>query len=164
MAKNGDDEMSLSRDELLRPSLQDAAVPKAPYSVQTVLLTAFIGGPLAAIAITALNSARLRRLRDVIPLSVALIAYLGLMLVLMDGEWGTDFRDSLTELAGARGMNYFQRLIALALFGLGYLLHRREQRSADVMGLNRPNGYIGGIACIAGSAFASLAFGLRLVI
>jgi hypothetical protein len=106
----------------------------------------------------------LRRSWDAVPLSIALIGYLGLMLALMDMEWGANFQGSLNELAGARGINYFQRLIALALFGLGYALHRREQRSADVMGLDRPNGFIAGLACIAAGVLASLAFGLRLVI
>jgi hypothetical protein len=149
--------MSLSRDELLQPSLQGAAVPRAPYSVQTAFLTAFFGGPLAAIAITVLNSVRLRRFRDLAPLSIALIAYLGFELASMSTAWGLQFRSGVNELAGARGMTFFHRLIALGLFGIGYALHRREQRSADVMDLERPNGWIAGLACGAGGVIVAIA-------
>jgi hypothetical protein len=142
--------MSFTRDELLRPSLEGSAVAKAPYSTRTTFLTAFFGGPLAAIAITALNSVRLQRvMRDLAPLGAALVAYVGFMLVLTFTDWGTSFLAAITEIAGPRGTAYFDRLIALALFGLGYMLHRREQRSSDLMDLTRPNGWIAGLACIA---------------
>ena len=141
--------MSFTRDELLRPSLTDACVAKAPYSVQTMILTAFVGGPLAAIAITAVNSVRLRRwMRDFVPLLIALAAYIGFNIVLAWTQWGVDFRASLREIAGAGAMSYLYRVIAFTLFGLSYALHRKEQRSAQFMGLDSPNGWIAGIACV----------------
>jgi hypothetical protein len=144
--------MGLSRDELLRPSLTDTTIAKAPYSVQTAFLTSFFGGPLAAIAIVAINSVRLQRLlRDLAPLAITLIAYLAFMLAVAGTEWGMAFRASMDRFAGERSISYLHRVIALVLFGLGYALHRREQRSADLMGLDRPNGWIAGLACIAGS-------------
>ncbi len=144
--------MSLSRDELLRPSLAGRAIAKAPYSVRTAFMTAFFGGPLAAIAITAINSVRLQRWqRDLAPLAIVLIAYVAFLLALVLTNWGLDFRTRLVEIAGPRGESYIERIIALVLFGMGYALHRKEQRSADFMGLQRPNGWVAGIACIAAS-------------
>jgi hypothetical protein len=143
--------MSLSRDELLRPSLGGSRIAKAPYSVRTTFLAAFFGGPFAAVAITALNSLRLQRLgRDALPLTAALIAYLAFLTALMATEWGDALVESVKALAGKQAFAYVDRLIALALFGLGYMLHRKEQRSADFMDMPRPNGWIAGLACIVG--------------
>ena len=151
--------MSLSRDELLRPSLAGAAVARAPYSVRTTFLTAFFGGPLAAIAITAINSVRLQRwARDLVPLAALAAGYIALILGLAWTDWGRNVQDSLDTLAGPRTIIYLHRLIGLALFGLGYAMHRKEQRSADFMGLRRPNGWVAGLACIGGSILFLLVF------
>ena len=150
--------MSFSRDELLRPSLTDTDVAKAPYSVQTVFLTAFLGGPFAALAITAVNSMRLRRLvRDLTPLGIALALFVGFNLVLAWTEWGAGFRAGVREIAGPGALSYVYRLIAFMLFGLSYALHRKEQRSAQFMGLERPNGLIAGIACVVGGIAVQVA-------
>jgi len=58
-------------------------------------------------------------------------------------------RDWLTQTLGQRGIQLFFRLEALAIAGGGYLLHRQEQRTSDLLGLKRPNGWIGGLACLA---------------
>lgn len=124
--------MSISRDELLQPSIGETAVAKAPYTTLTAFLTAFIGGPFAIIALTALNSFRVLRLkRDLI----FLIPALALSLV-------------LAPALGLAGGLLPLRLFALVLFGFGFLLHKREHRTADLMGIKRPNGWIGGLACI----------------
>lgn len=152
--------MSLSRDELLRPSLQGATVAKAPYSVQTMFLTSFFGGPFAALAIIGANAARLQRLpRDLLPLGLALAATAAFLGALHLAGWGTDLRNYLTELAGPSAVSYVARVVGLIIFGMGYALHRAEQRSADFMGLDRPNGWIGGIACILVGTAAAFAFG-----
>jgi hypothetical protein len=153
-AKNGDDGMKLPRDELLHPSLQDATIPKAPYSVYTVFVTSAFGGPLAAIAITALNSYRLRLIRDVAPLSLALITYLAFLAALTDPGWG------LTSWISYRN---FHVLFPAAVLAYGYLSHRLQQRSADVLGLKRPNGWIAGLPCALGGNivfFVLLAYGV----
>jgi hypothetical protein len=141
--------MSFSRDELLRPTLRGTTVVRAPYSVQAGFLTAFFGGPFAAIAMTAVNSVRLHRLtRDLLPLGLMLVAYIGFAAALTLTPWGAELRAQLTVFAGPRAVTYLHRFIGLLLFGLSYALHRKEQRSADLIGLDRPNGWIAGIACI----------------
>lgn len=153
--------MSLSRDELLRPSIGDFPIAKAPYSVRTMFLTSFFGGLFAAIAIIATNSVRLQRWRqDLLPLGLILAASMGFLASVHLTAWGADFRTYLTSLAGPRALPYLTRVIGLAIFGLGYALHRKEHRSADLMGLERPNGWIGGLACLAGGTAAAFAFGL----
>ena len=148
---------SLSRDDLLRPSLQETGVAKVPYSLRVTFLTAFFGGPFAALAITIVNSVRLRRwLRDLAPLGLALAALLAFTLALYWTEWGAGLRASI-DGANKRGIAYLYRVIGLLFFGLGTLLHRKEQRSAELMGLDRPNGWIAGLACLFGGVVLSVA-------
>lgn len=147
--------MSIPRDELLQPSLSLSRTTRAPYSVITTVLTAFFGGPLAIIGITGLNAWRLGRLRrDAIPLLIALAAYLGLVWSLALTEWGTAFQASLLKMIGLKTMFNIYRLVALIMCGLGYLLHRNEQRSANVLGMVRPNGWIAGLIFIVAGIMA----------
>src|SRR5262245_61137626 len=99
--------MGLSREELLRPSLKDVAVASAPYSVQTVFLTSFLGGPFAAIAILGVNSWRLQRLKqDLLPLALMFVAAAGLLGVLHLVDWGVELRNYLTSLGGRSTVSY----------------------------------------------------------
>jgi hypothetical protein len=157
--------MGLSRDELLRPSLTGVSVARAPYSVQTVFMTSFFGGPFAAIAIIGVNSVRLQRLpKDLPVLGAALVAVVGFMAALYLTGWGVDLRNDLTAFAGPRAASYLFRVIGFVIFGIGYTLHRAEQRSADFMGLDRPNGWIGGLACIAGGTAVSFLAGFLIAL
>lgn len=155
--------MSFSRDELLRPSLKGTAIASAPYSVQTTFFAAFFGGPFGAVAIAAINAIRLRRLRRDLPLlALMLAAYIGAMVWLLNTASGAQAIAAMQSFAGSRAVNLLHRAIALAIFGLGYALHAREQRSADVMALDRPNGWIAGLACIFGGIAADVALATLL--
>lgn len=155
--------MSLSREELLQSSLGDRPITRAPYSVRTAFITSFFGGPFAAIGIIGANSVRLQRWRqDLLPLGFILAATAGFFASLHLTAWGEDLGNYLFTLAGQRVVPYLSRVIALAIFGIGYALHRKEQRSADFMGLDRPNGWIGSLACIVGGAAAAFLFSLLI--
>jgi hypothetical protein len=148
--------MNASREGLLQPTLgQNAQPAAAPYSVQATFFTGFFGGPFAAIALIVLNSSRLRRLRQDWPALAACVAG-----VLIAG-WalhGTapavaPLRDWINTAFGERSYRYVYRLVALLIVGAGYLLHRKEQRNTDLMGLERPNGWVaGGLCTLAGVA------------
>ncbi len=56
-------------------------------------------------------------------------------------------REWLSANLGASHQRYAFRFVALAIVGVGYLLHRREQRNADLLGLSRPNGWKAGVLC-----------------
>jgi hypothetical protein len=147
--------MSIPRDELLKPSLSLTHTTRAPYSTTTTFLTAFFGGPLAIIGITGLNAWRLGRLRrDVVPLLIVLVAYLGLVWSLALTEWGTAFQASLLEMIGLKSMFNIYRLVALIMCGMGYLLHRNEQRSAELLGMVRPDNWIAALAFIGAGILA----------
>jgi hypothetical protein len=144
--------MSLSRAELLRPSLSGSdRLRRAPYSHQVVFLGAFFGGPFAAAGLLAVNAWRLDRLRrDAAVLVVVAFAAFTFYASSRPGGLLHGGLQPLVQWLGPRTFVYAERLAALALFGIGAALHRREQRSADLFGLPRPNGWIGGIAAIAG--------------
>lgn len=130
--------------ELLRPSLSgDTRPPKAPYSVMMGFLTAFFGGFFAALAVIAINSARLRRLRRDLPIVLsALAAYLALLFVLVAAGWSAGLDGNMNKPSGM-----LVRALGLAMFGIGYVMHRTEQRAAHVMGLDRPGPWLVGIGC-----------------
>ena len=84
--------MEVSQGSLLQPSLQDVGAARAPYSVKTLFITAFFGGPIAAIAIMTVNAVRLRRLiRDLAPILLALAAYVGSMTAVVATDLGRRF-------------------------------------------------------------------------
>jgi hypothetical protein len=144
---------------LLQPTLTGTAPAAAPYSVQTTFLTGFFGGPFAALAILAMNSFRLRRLaRDAIVWSALLAALAIGGWLLFHSAAGTDVRSWFTGQFGSRTASFSGHALGLVIVGVGYLLHRREQVNADLMGLTRPNGWIGGIGCIVTGMAVSVAF------
>jgi hypothetical protein len=136
------------RDDLLTPSLGDAVMVLAPYSERAVFMTGFFGGPASAIAMIAINSYRLRRLRrDALILAglslavVALVYWLG----------ATASGAQVAAMAGSTarsGTRFLVQAAGLLMVGAGYLMHRREQRNAQLMGLPRPNGWGAAIPCV----------------
>lgn len=145
--------MDASREGLLQPSLDVEARPvAAPYSVQATFFTGFFGGPFAAIALLAVNSLRLRRQgRDWPVLGVCLLGAIFVGWVLHGPSPAFTFiRDWLSSVLGPSSVRYAYRLVALLIVGVGYLMHRREQRNAEIFGLTRPNGWVAGLLCIAG--------------
>lgn len=150
--------MSESRHDLLQPTLaHDRNPSRAPYSVQAIFLTAFFGGPLAAVGILGANAYFLRRLsRDAPALIAMVLASMAAVWVLYGTDGGAPARAWLEATLGSNGRRLVTRFIALMLVGLGYLLHRAEQRNADFLGLKRPNGWIGGLICtvLGGVLFA----------
>jgi len=134
---------------LLQPSLQhDAAIARAPYSQLTVFAAAFLGGPPAVLLVGGLNAWRLQRWpRDLAWLLPGLLLWVGLEAWLLQGDDG--LLTTLSGWFGARTPEVLRRGLALALFGVtALLLHRREHRLADLMGLPRPPGFLPGLVAI----------------
>jgi hypothetical protein len=141
---------SLPRHDLLQPSLGGSArLAAAPYSLGTGMWSAFFGGPLAATALIGINAWRVGRLRrDAVWVVLLAMAYVAWTFFLHATPAGAEARSTLVSWLGSRGPAYCDRFIALMSFAGGMLLHRSEQRSADLFGLKRPNGWIMGVALI----------------
>lgn len=141
--------------ELLRPSLTHVAPRLAPFSLRAQFLTAFLGGPVAAWAITAFNAHRLSRLPRNLPLLIvggaAWVAYLFTWLTptaRAAAPW-------LEPLLASPGLSL--RALALAIFGAAAWLQRREQAACDLMGTKRPNGtLLATLLILAGNALSLL--------
>lgn len=154
-AQGDDNEMPPHLSELLRPSLSRAAPPRSPYSQQTHFLSAFFGGPWAAMAMNLINSWRLGRLpRDAAWLLLGAAAMLGLDAWLLQTASGQALLVQADALVGRNALAIASRALALLLFLLGLLLHRREHQATDLMGLKRPNGLLPGIGLIVGGSVA----------
>ena len=143
--------MPADPSDLLRPSLAHSAPRLSPYSLQALFLTSFFGGPLAALGMLALNARRLGRLRRDVPwLVVALLAYVLLEAVLALSPAGRGFIAQADAWLGRRAIEYLVRALALAVFALGLVMHRREHKAAELMGLTRPSPWLPALALVFG--------------
>jgi hypothetical protein len=151
--------LSGPREDLLQPTLTGNARAAAPYSVQTTFLTGFFGGPFGALAICATNSVRLRRVSKDVTVWVVLLAALALGgWLLFHSPTGADVRAWFTDQFGGRAGRLSGQASGLVIVGIGYLLHRKEQVNADLMGLTRPNGWVAGVLCIVFGIMLSVAY------
>lgn len=151
--------MSGPREDLLQPTLTGTARTAAPYSVQTTFLTGFLGGPFGALAICATNSVRLRRVSKDVAVWAALLAALAVGgWLLFHSTAGAELRSWFSDQFGGRAARFSGQASGLAIVAVGYLLHRKEQLNADLMGLTRPNGWIGGVLCIIFGIMLSVAY------
>lgn len=151
--------MSISRQDLLQPSLTDRArLASAPYSLQTGGLAAFFGGPFAAALMLAINAKRVGRLkRDALWAVAMALLFVGWLFFVYRTAPGLALQAQLVGLLGRNALGVLARLLALLAFLVAAYLHRREQRSADLFGLKRPNGLWLGIALIVLGEVLSMA-------
>lgn len=156
---------SIAREDLLRPSLSDEAtrLARAPYSETASFLASFFGGPLAAIAMLLADARRLGRLGPASVVAVlAVVAYLAALHALVHRLPAVAWLTSPDGVLGSRGGQIGLRLLALAIFGVGYALHRRAQRSARLFALARPNPWPAGLGAVV-LGFAGNALLVRLL-
>ena len=136
--------------DLLQPSLSAHSLRRAPYSHQVCFFSSFFGGSAAALGIAALNAHRTGRLtRDLAWLMPVLLAWLAWEWWWQSTASGQQYDAWLLAQLGQGGPRYAERALALLLFALGTWVQRREHRAADLMGLDRPNGWIAGLLIIA---------------
>ena len=147
----------MADDDLLRPSLSGTSNARALYNSSGFFLAAFFAGPAAAGVYGAAISYRLGRLRQELPVIVALVAACFLVLLVANREGG------LTALAGwlgdkpARAVQLAIRALGLACFGAIYLMHRNQYRAAQVSGVDPLPGWVPGIAAVVVGLSANLA-------
>jgi hypothetical protein len=136
------------RPDLLQPSLGHETTPQPLYSPRANFFVAFFGGPFALIPFSALNSLRLRRLGPDLPLLLGAAALVvGSVYAMLETSAGAAVAAAVgLEGAPQRAFRLVSRGLALALWGVFHLRHRRFQRSAELWG-SRPNPWPAGIAC-----------------
>jgi hypothetical protein len=139
-------------EALLRPSLvAGAAGVRAPYSLQMGMLASFFGGPFAALAVVLINALRLQRLRaEALPLALLAGAALAVEAWLLLDPTPSRALAGLLSTGVSAALRLALRALSLAVFVAGLLLHRQRQRAADLMGLDRPRGFLPGLGLIVG--------------
>lgn len=151
--------MTSINHDLLQPSLQRAAPGRAPYSQTCGFVCAFLGGPSSVLLLAGVNAFRLGRWpRDLAWLLPAFALWIGFEWSLVHTGAGQAALAWSRDMLGSRGGELLRRALALAFFAATALwLHRREHRMADLMGLQRPNGWVMGLLLIvAGNVLAFL--------
>ncbi len=143
-------------EALLKPSLRSGSAPTSVYSVGVGVLAAFFGGVFAPICWAAANSVRLRRGPRDAPVHLALtgVACAAIWVLFGRPQWQT----AIKAATGIDSLRIVLRVLALAIFGCEYLLHRTAQRHARTLGLIAPSGVAVGIGCVVVSV--ALQFGL----
>jgi len=154
--------VSTFRGDLLQPSLGQRGQPPraAPFSTTTGFVSSFFGGPFAALIISALNVHRCGRWKADAPwLALVLLLALAWSAWLPSTSFYASWHASVVGALGRSGWRYAGQVVALALYGLMYWRHRGEDRAADLFGLKRPNGWLGGlIATAAGFGLSMLMY------
>jgi hypothetical protein len=137
-------------EELLRPSLEQGEVLRPPYSVRAGFFVAFFGGVFGAVAFGALNAVRTRRtMRDGVVL--AILAASGAVFAVWSGyavaaravpAW-------LAQVAGERdSLRLLGRGLALASYGVVYLMQREIHETAAFRGQTPPSAWGPGILLV----------------
>ncbi|MDM5180622.1 hypothetical protein PO883_25910 [Massilia sp. DJPM01] len=144
------------RESLLIPSLSPSRTPAAIlYSTQSSFLLAFFAGPFAIILYSALNSWKLRRPMDALLYLPALALSTAFFVAVQTGYAPLM---TVADAIGAGGERILSRALAMALFGVVYLMHRKQYRSAVLFGAKPPAPWIPAIAC------GALAYGMTWVV
>lgn len=157
--------MTAPIESLLQPTLAPSTARKRPLSPNACFWSAFLGGPVAALATGAVNSARLGRgRRDLLVAGVAvLLSALALALPslhLVHPEW---FPAWLT--VRGRLSRHLPKVLGLMVWGLYHLRHRRAHAATQYAGAFAPPWSIAVPAVIGAMLLqlgASLAAELRL--
>ena len=152
-----------TRPDLLKPTLSpDVVVVRPPFADVAVFLAALLGGPVAALGMFGANVGRLDRVpRDAGFLAAGVLVY-GFWMLSPYGEASVLLSSYLGDMLGTNGRTLMLRLLALSIFVIAMLRHRREQRSADLFALARPSPWLPAIFWIvAGSMIDHALRGMR---
>ena len=145
-------------DELLQPTLADDEGVASLYSIRSVFLVAFFGGPIALAIFGFLNTRKLSRIGKDWPFYagcvgvVAALSYVGLM--------HPELLSASGDPADARrNLRYLARASALALCGVLYMLHRQHYRAMSTMGVEHPSPWTAAIISIISATILALGIG-----
>jgi len=133
------------REHLLTPSLSATTRPVTLYSVQSSFLIAFLGGPVAILLYSSLNSWRLRRTKDIPVILLGAGAVVGLVYALL---FQPMLFAGLVELLGNDTFRALRTVLSLAICGVFYGLHQKQHRSAAFFHDKPPSPWIPALVCI----------------
>jgi hypothetical protein len=142
--------MAMEPNALLQPSLQVQRPKSLPFSLQAQFLTAFFGGPVAALGMGLLNASRLDRLRrDAAWLGALLVLYVALAYGFVLSAAGEAVHAAAVDALGLRAPHYLDTAYALACFSIAAAAHRRGHQAAQLFGLAAPSPWKTGLILVA---------------
>ncbi len=148
-----------SLEHLLTPSLASTPPPRPLFSFQALFLTAFFGGPLAAVGLAGINARRADRWRrDAWLCGLVALAWFA-VLVLVGVAIAQGQFPSWLEGFGAkaqRNLRLLGRIVALGLAGLFYHRHRPLWVAQRLAGTESPNPWKVGLAAIGVATLLTL--------
>ena len=126
--------MTMSREELLTPTLGGGVDQEPVYSPGALMGAAFFGGGLASVMLSAENSRRQNRLRtDAIWLVSAFVLAFAVIFVAHAQYQPFDARDS------SGSIRLIDRASGFVFGGIFYMLHRRAFRTQAMMAIDPPS-------------------------
>jgi hypothetical protein len=136
-------------NDLLKAELSTEGSGRSLYSSKALFFTAFFGGPIAVVLLSALNSRLLNRLKsDLIFYFLAgflIFAFLYYVIVVPENAQGIKW---LGEFRRANPVfKYGPRVIALIFWVISYALHRKFHKAIAIMGLKPMKPWVPGIIC-----------------
>lgn len=147
--------MNQNLEHLLQPTLSTEEQKVPIFSVRACFFTAFFGGPLAITLLSALNSNKLKRLKqDLIFYFVSISAFLIYLFIILDipegadiSEWtATQRRENILYRYGGKGLG-------LLFWMAYYYLHNQYYKTMSLFDMEAPNPWIPAIICIVIGGF-----------
>lgn len=138
------------KNSLLQPVLSEAHSKIALISSRALFFTAFFGGPVAIILLSALNSQRLKRLKhDFLLYGAGLIILVAAFFYFIDIPEGAQGWQWIGEYRRNHPIfRYGHRVLALAYWAVSYGLHRRFHKSMVLMDIEPLSPWIPAIVCV----------------
>ena len=144
---------------LLEPSLAGGSGARAIYSLRACFFVAFFGGPFAILLFAGLNSRRLGRLAADAWIyavgAIVTVVFIAFAFQGLDSGTAPAWLSALGE--GPRATRVATRILAMALFGVVFLAHRRFYKAADLSGEDPPSPWLPGIGATLVGALLSIA-------
>ena len=135
--------------DLLTPSLSASTQPVAFYSVVAHLLVAWFGGPIGIAAFVAVNLWQAGIIKKYLPIVVifAVVALAWTVALVASALDGLNLPWIDTEQSLFSQLRMANRVIAVSIFGVFYLICRRYFKASHLAGEPKHSPWIAGGAC-----------------
>lgn len=144
--------------DLLTPELSESGRVRPFYSSVALFMTAFFGGPVAVMLLSALNSKKMMRLKK------DALYYIVFPIIIF-----TFYYFAITVPEGVHGLSWLEeyrhshpiykhgpKALALIFWTVSYALHKKQHKIMQLFDIKPKNPWIAAIACSLLGAFVSL--------
>lgn len=158
--------MNRNIEHLLQPTLSNKEQRVPIYSVRACFFTAFFGGPFAITLLSALNSNKLKRLKnDLRFYFLGTFVYLVYLFIILDIPEGANVSEWV-NIQRRENMfyRYGSRVMALIYWAVYYYLHKQFYKMMDIFDTVPPNPWKTAIICILLGGFCQFLLTMLVLI